>query len=108
MVVKETKNNPEGAEDVEEVTNELVVVVLQLLLGVPAVAIVCHLLGVVEFWSLESNVCSQRVPEGYWQNICELPEEIFLNWISCMSATIISGDNFNCISIESKLSLIHI
>ena len=30
----------EDADDVEEVTNELVVVVLQLLLGVPAVAIV--------------------------------------------------------------------
>ena len=44
MVGKETKNDPEEAEEVEEVTNELVVVVLQLLLGVPAVAIVCHLL----------------------------------------------------------------
>ena len=36
-------NDPEHVDDVEEPTNELVVVVLQLLLGVPAVAIVCHL-----------------------------------------------------------------
>ena len=40
MVDKGTKDDLEDAEDVEEVTNELVVVVLQLLLGVPAVAIV--------------------------------------------------------------------
>ena len=45
MVDKETKNYPEGAGNVEDVTNELVVVVLQLLLGVPAVAIVRHLLS---------------------------------------------------------------
>ena len=41
-------NYPEDVDSVEEVTNELVVVVLQLLLGVPAVAIVRHFL--VEFW----------------------------------------------------------
>ena len=40
MVDKGTEDDLEDAEDVEEVTNELVVVVLQLLLGVPAVAIV--------------------------------------------------------------------
>ena len=36
-------NEPEHVDDVEEPTNELVVVVLQLLLGAPAIAIVCHL-----------------------------------------------------------------
>ena len=40
MVDKGTEDDLQDAEDVEEVTNELVVVVLQLLLGVPAVAIV--------------------------------------------------------------------
>ena len=40
MVDKGTEVDLEDAEDVEAVTNELVVVVLQLLLGVPAVAIV--------------------------------------------------------------------
>ena len=40
MVDKGTENDLEDDQDVEEVTNELVVVVLQLLLGVPAVAIV--------------------------------------------------------------------
>ena len=38
------KNDPEHAGNVEEVTNDLVVVVVQLLLGVPAIA-VGHLLG---------------------------------------------------------------
>ena len=45
MVDKGTEDDLEDAEDVEEVTNELVVVVLQLLLGVPAIAIVRHLLS---------------------------------------------------------------
>ena len=38
------KNDPEDADGGEEPTNHLVVVVLQLLLGVPAIAIVRHLL----------------------------------------------------------------
>ena len=38
------KNDPKHAENVEEVTNDLVVVVLQLVFGVPAIA-VSHLLG---------------------------------------------------------------
>ena len=59
MVNKETTNDPKDAEDVEEVTNELVVVVLQLLLGVPAIAIVRHLLlRWLLSWSLKMHVCS--------------------------------------------------
>ena len=59
MVDKETKSYPEDAGNVEDVTNELVVVVLQLLLGVPAVAIVCHLLQkLLLSWSLKRHVCS--------------------------------------------------
>ena len=38
------KNDPEDVDGGEEPTNQLVVVVLQLLLGVPAIAIVRHLL----------------------------------------------------------------
>ena len=58
MVDKET-SYPEDAGNVEEVTNELVVVVLQLLLGVPAVAIVCHLLlKWLRSWSLKRHLCS--------------------------------------------------
>ena len=59
MVDKETKSYPEDAGNVEDVTNELVVVVLQLLLGVPAVAIVRHLLvRWLLSWSLKMHVCS--------------------------------------------------
>ena len=42
---KDTKKVPEDGDEVEEVTDELVVVVLQLILGVPAIAIVRHLLS---------------------------------------------------------------
>ena len=59
MVDKETKSYPEDAGNVEDVTNELVVVVLQLLLGVPVVAIVRHLLSRwLLSWSLKMHVCS--------------------------------------------------
>ena len=66
MVDKETKSYPENAGNVEDVTNELVVVVLQLLLGVPgtcvhvpAVLIVHHLLARwLLSWSLKMHVCS--------------------------------------------------
>ena len=59
MVDKETKSYPADAGNVEDVTNELVVVVLQLLLGVPAVAIVRHLLQkLLLSWSLKRHVCS--------------------------------------------------
>ena len=79
MVDKETNSYPEDTGNVEDVTNELVVVVLQLLLGVPgtcvpvpAVPIVHHLLATPSSclaclaphllallsWSLKMHVCS--------------------------------------------------
>ena len=42
-MIDDEKNDVEEVDGDEEATDELVVVLLQLLLGVPAVAIVCHL-----------------------------------------------------------------
>ena len=65
---KDSKKDPEDADEVEEVTDELVVVVLQLLLGVPAIVIVRHLLRkLLTSWSLKRHVCSRRVLREYWQ-----------------------------------------
>ena len=61
----------EDADDVEEVTNELVVVVLQLLLGVPAIAVVHHLL-LVDFWELEKARLLATSAQGILARICEL------------------------------------
>ena len=67
MVDKETKSYLEDAGNVEDVTNALVVVVLRpagaggvpAVLGVPAVAIVRHLLARwLLSWSLKRHVCS--------------------------------------------------
>ena len=78
MVVKETKNDPEGAEDVEEVTNELVVVVLQQLLGVTAVAIVCHLLHKwLLSWELEKARLFVTSAQRILPRICLLSEWMF-------------------------------
>ena len=70
------ENDLDGVEDGEEPTDELVVVVLQLLLGVPAVAIVrcvSHL-EVLQAWVLElkSYVLSPWLPDEHWTSICTL------------------------------------
>ena len=95
------KNELGDAEDVEEVTNEVVVVVLQLLLGVPAVAIVSltvgsfllhHLLqqvGLLGMESLEWYVFSRRVLEQYWSKISL---GVCVNWISLTSEEMIYSD----------------
>ena len=97
----QAKNELGDAEDVEEVTNEVVVVVLQLLLGVPAVAIVSltvgslllhHLLqqvGLLGMESLEWYVFSGRVLEHYWSKISL---GVCVNWISLTSEEMISSD----------------
>ena len=84
MVDKGTEDDLEDAEDVEEVTNELVVVVLQLLLGVPAVAIVrvSHLLG-VDFWELQNARLLLASAQGILTRICAISRCLFFNWISC-------------------------
>ena len=70
------ENDLDGVEDGEEPTDELVVVVLQLLLGVPAVAIVrcvSHL-EVLQAWVLElkSYVLSPWLLDEHWTSICTL------------------------------------
>ena len=72
-VVDLEKNDLNGVEDGEEPTDELVVVVLQLLLGVPAVAIVRSVshFEVLEL-ELKSYVLSPWLLVEHWTSICTL------------------------------------
>ena len=73
------KNDLDGVEDGEEPTDELVVVVLQLLLGVPAVAIVRSVshLEVLEL-ELKSYVLFPWLLDEHWTSICTLLQMVYL------------------------------
>ena len=76
---KTTNYSEDAAENVQEVTNELVVVVLQLLLGVPAVAIVRSVshLEVLEL-ELKSYVLFPWLLDEHWASICTLLWIVYL------------------------------
>lgn len=84
--VKDTKKNPEDADDVEEVTDELVIVVLQLLLGVPAIAVVRHLLSSASGCLLGARKGTSVRDEcsgNTGKNLGTVMGYVF-NWISCI------------------------
>ena len=90
----------EDAEDDEELTNELVVVVLQLLGSVPAVAIVglSHLLA-VDFLELKKARLLLTSAQGILTRICALSGCMFSIGFLAIEG-IISFCEFSCISLK--------
>ena len=90
----------EDAEDDEELTNELVVVVLQLFRSVPSVAIVglSHLLA-VDFLELKKARLLLTSAQGILTRICALSGCMFSIGFLAIEG-IISFCEFSCISLK--------
>ena len=87
----QAKNELGDAEDVEEVTNEVVVVVLRQVSLTVGSLLLHHLLqqvGLLGMESLEWYVFSGRVLEQYWSKISL---GVWVNWISLTSEEMISS-----------------